>query len=739
MKRPVPELAWRLLPGSIAAIVLGGLLPAGWLNPLEHLVYNTLFQIRGQRAWSDKVVLIAIDDRSIQALGRYPWPRREFTQLMQRLNQAEPSVVAFDVLFSESSPDDPALARQFEQHGQVILAQAIDTQGLPLMPVNPLKTAAVDVGHIQKKIDQDGMTRAIQLQQQDSDSLSLQAVKAYGLSHPIPTGTAQRQGALWLNWVGPARSLPHYSLVDVLRDQVPPAALRDKIVLIGITATGFDTLATPFDQDPPATGVLSHATAIHNLLQNNSLRPIAPGWLPGWLVWMLPLLMPGLGLGLSYLRTVRQMLVSGGLVLGLLVVQIGLFSVNIWLPIVAPVILVVATATLVALTERLRMSYFLQSQVQYLWQTYPGIQADRAVLPSSSQFLAQPASIQTLTQLTELAQHLGRSQATQAAIASSLSIGILAADEAGKIWFANPSAQKWLEVESGQNLPNWLNQADQEVLKNDRWFWLKFESLELPDSQHLLLLVEDITSRKQLEENLTKQIAEIQWVAQLKDDFISTVSHEMRSPLTNMILSIELMRLVKAPQEQERYLNQLERECLRERDFVNDLLNLRVDRLPDQAMIQQPIALQTWLPELISPFQVRATTRQQTIRCDCPAMIPVIFTEVVSLERILKELMTNACKYTPPNGDILLHVKAVEPNMIAIVVQNFGVEIPAVELPLIFDKFYRIPQSDPWKQGGTGLGLAIVQRLTARIGGTIGVTSESGYTQFTVQLPISPS
>jgi CHASE2 domain-containing sensor protein/signal transduction histidine kinase len=733
MKRPVPELAWRLLPGGIAAIVLGGLLPTGWLNPLEHLVYNTLFKIRGQRAWSGKVVLIAIDDRSIQELGRYPWPRRKFTQLMQQLNQAEPSVVAFDVLFSESSPDDPALARQFEQHGQVILAQAIDIQNLPLMPINILKTAAVDIGHILREIDPDGITRSVQLQQRDADSLSLQTVKAYGLSHPIPAGTAQRQGDLWLNWVGSARSLPQYSLVDVLRNQVPATALKDKIVLIGITATGFDTLATPFDQNPPATGVFLHATAMHNLLQNNSLSPIVPGWL----AWVLPLLMPGLGLGLSYLRTMRQMLVSGGLVLGLLAGQIGLFGLNIWLPIVAPVMLIVGTATLVALTERLRMSYFLQSQVQCLWQTYPGIQIDSAVAVIQSS--SQPASIKTLTQLTELAQHLGRSQATQTAIASSLSIGILAADANEKIWFANPIAQKWLEVESGQNLPSWLNGGDREVLKDDRWFWLKFESLQLPDSQHLLLLVEDITGRKQLEENLTKQIAEIQWVAQLKDDFISTVSHEMRSPMTNMILSIELMRLVKDPQEQAQYLNQLERECLRQKDFVNDLLNLQIDRLPEQGLIQQAIELQTWLPELIYPFQARATTRQQTIRCDCSAMIPAIFTEVVSLERILKELMTNACKYTPPNGDILLHVNMLKSGIVAIGVQNFGVEIPPAELPRIFDKFYRIPQSDPWKQGGTGLGLAIVQRLVARIGGTIGVVSESGYTQFTIQLPISPN
>jgi signal transduction histidine kinase len=65
-------------------------------------------------------------------------------------------------------------------------------------------------------------------------------------------------------------------------------------------------------------------------------------------------------------------------------------------------------------------------------------------------------------------------------------------------------------------------------------------------------------------------------------------------------------------------------------------------------------------------------------------------------------------------------------------------DIPAHELPRIFDKFYRIPNADPWKQGGTGLGLALVKRLVEQLQGNIDVTSTNGITTFTVYLPLNP-
>jgi len=74
---------------------------------------------------------------------------------------------------------------------------------------------------------------------------------------------------------------------------------------------------------------------------------------------------------------------------------------------------------------------------------------------------------------------------------------------------------------------------------------------------------------------------------------------------------------------------------------------------------------------------------------------------------------------------------------IQISVTNSGVEIPASELPHVFEKFYRVPSADPWKQGGTGLGLSLAKKRTEYLGGRIWVESASGRTCFTVELPIS--
>lgn len=110
--------------------------------------------------------------------------------------------------------------------------------------------------------------------------------------------------------------------------------------------------------------------------------------------------------------------------------------------------------------------------------------------------------------------------------------------------------------------------------------------------------------------------------------------------------------------------------------------------------------------------------------------------DLPSLSRILTELIHNACKYTPPNETITVTACA-EAGLLYLSVSNSGVEIPDEERPRIFDKFYRIPNSDRWKYGGTGLGLALVKGLTEHLGGSIEVTSTNNLTCFTVRLPIA--
>jgi PAS domain S-box-containing protein len=246
------------------------------------------------------------------------------------------------------------------------------------------------------------------------------------------------------------------------------------------------------------------------------------------------------------------------------------------------------------------------------------------------------------------------------------------------------------------------------------------------------------------------QVRELERVNTLKDDFLSTVSHELRTPVTSMRVALQLLgvtlnqemdldnELAKPETEQSRiarYYRILKEECEREISLINDLLDLQRLDVGNHPITPQPIKLTEWLPALANGFQARAKSREQSLTIQVPADIPILISDLSSVERVLAELLNNACKYTPPGGAILLEVLETRKNGFRFDITNTGIEIPAEELPRIFDKFYRVPSADPWKQGGTGLGLALVQKLIMHIEGQVSVTSGNGHTCFTVELP----
>lgn len=802
----IGELGWRLLPGGLVSLAFAILLNVGVLQPLEQIAYTAVFRVRGERSWDSRLVVVAIDDRSIKRLGRFPWTRQRYVQLLDVLTEANPSVIAFNLIWSEPSPDDSALAEAMTRSGRVVVAQGVDNTGLPLLPVPNLEAEAIATGHILKQQDTDGLTRKIELYAQSEPALGFSVIRAYALvqaSVPLP----KLNQPLWLNWVGRSQNLPRYSFVDVIEGKVPPQALENKIVLVGVTAAGIDPLPTPFDRNPPASGIYLQATVIHNLLQQNSLHPLT---LVGYLLILL-VAGPGLSLLLSYQREERQVVIWISLCLGWCVLVASLFQASYWLPTALPLCLMTTTAGATFVSARLRMSTLLRQQVQQLWQLY---RQDLVVHPPdpelSAHKLQQPtSSVQSATQLAALAEQLGRSQATQAAIARSLSIGLVAADWDGRVWFCNPVASDWLPIQVGEDLmpclvPLWLTNEEwqtdiqtlrwqgavppHELQQGDRWYALKLEPLIYYPHQAsadtndapldgLLIVLEDITTQKQAEATLEKQVEELQRVAQLKDDFLSTVSHELRSPMANMKMAIELLKIAKTSETTKRYLAILQNECAREIELIDDLLDLQRLEVGAQGYSLSEIELPTWLPPILAPFYERAEKQQQTLEVHLSPQLPLLVSDQASLERVVVELLNNACKYTPPGERIQLVVKALttpaemgqerdgqgyfsppiaipislslhsshsaQPAqalpLLQFSITNTGTDIPAEELPRIFEKFYRVPKADPWKRGGTGLGLALVKKLVESLGGIIQVSSSSGQTCFTVHLPLRNS
>ncbi|WP_353123089.1 CBS domain-containing protein [Planktothrix agardhii] len=284
---------------------------------------------------------------------------------------------------------------------------------------------------------------------------------------------------------------------------------------------------------------------------------------------------------------------------------------------------------------------------------------------------------------------------------------------------------------------------------------LQTEKLELLKSRNAEL-------EKQVEER-TSKVEELQQLNILKDDFLSTVSHELRTPLANMKMAIYMLKIAPNSERSPKYLEILESECMRETNLINDLLDLQ--RLESSAapITIDSLDLLEWLPNIINPFYSRTQERNQVLNVQYYPYLQSIRTNSNSLERIVVELLNNACKYTPNGGEIFLGIhyhslsnwlelipttnnkrKTKKQNIslpspsisdpLQIVIRN-PAEIPEQELPRIFEKFYRIPNADPWKQGGTGLGLALVQKLVAQLNGTIQVESNQNLTTFTIEFP----
>jgi PAS domain S-box-containing protein len=292
-----------------------------------------------------------------------------------------------------------------------------------------------------------------------------------------------------------------------------------------------------------------------------------------------------------------------------------------------------------------------------------------------------------------------------------------------------------------------------------------------------VMVFQDDTQRRLIEErNLaaerTRQIeiqmAELKRLNQLKADFLTTTSHEMRTPLSNIKMAIHMLENVLKQQGVLKsetlsasgtianYLNILREQCERELNLVDDLINMRIIDADAYPLELTSMRLQDWLPEIVQSFQELAQTQQQTLKFSISPDLPSLVSDLHILNRVVLELLNNACKYTPANEQITLNAQLINSIMdenksagsyLQIVVSNSGIEISTKELSLIFEPFYRVAKSNygqnkgnPWQNEGAGMGLAIVKKLVEYLQGKIQAISSQGWTIFTVEIPlVNPS
>ncbi|WP_264325877.1 hybrid sensor histidine kinase/response regulator [Romeriopsis navalis] len=262
-----------------------------------------------------------------------------------------------------------------------------------------------------------------------------------------------------------------------------------------------------------------------------------------------------------------------------------------------------------------------------------------------------------------------------------------------------------------------------------------------------------ISRQSELAAIMQAQKVDLEILNYLKEDFISSVSHSLKVPLENMqqaigaiekllqqfqpIPTVPISRPHELAQTQAKLHNQLnilQKEWQREYDFVKMLLEMNTSARVMEPRHFHQIILQPYFSELLEQFSPQAIRFEQTLSYEIRSEYLIAYSHRSTLTQILKELLNNAIKYTPPQQTIQLSAQNID-DQLELHVTNTGITIPAASLSQIFQPFYRVPRSNPWDYCGTGLGLAFVQKLVMQLGGHIQVESSQKVTRFVVKLP----
>ena len=239
--------------------------------------------------------------------------------------------------------------------------------------------------------------------------------------------------------------------------------------------------------------------------------------------------------------------------------------------------------------------------------------------------------------------------------------------------------------------------------------------------------------------HIAHDITEQKKMDRLKDEMISSVSHEMRTPLTAMLGFVEfLLEHEVSPEQQRDYLQTVHRETERLNELISNFLDLQRLQADLETYHLEPLSVCPLLQEAAHLFAVASA--KHTLVVECPAKLPPVRGDQRRLGQVLKNLINNAIRYSPDGGKITLGARADE-EKVTIWVKDEGMGIPKEDLERIFARFYRVEDGRRRIPGGIGLGLALVQGMVRAHGGKVWVQSEPGRGStfyFTVPLAETP-
>ena len=321
-----------------------------------------------------------------------------------------------------------------------------------------------------------------------------------------------------------------------------------------------------------------------------------------------------------------------------------------------------------------------------------------------------------------------------AAVLDQMTDGVLIADAAGIVQFANPAARRLFNSAdaAGHTVTEVVryHQLVEAWQRSRQTNQLQSESLEVPARRQFLQLI--VLPDKHASGSLlfVQDLTRVRRLETVRRDFISNISHELRTPLASLKALTETLQAGALSDEEAGpwFLERISIEVDALSQMAQELLDLsRIEsgQVKLDLADLQPILL---LQSAAERMRMQAERAELDLRVDCRDGLSAVRGDQTRLEQVLVNLIHNAVKFSRHHGSVVLSAEeahdAVGEGMVQFAIQDTGVGIPADEVGRIFERFYRVDKAR--KGSGTGLGLSIARHIVEAHGGNIWVESTEG-------------
>ena len=701
-----------------------------------------------QRPASPEVVVIAIDERSIEAIGRWPWRRAIHAQLVRHLSAQNPKAIGLDVLFSEEDldypTDDALLADAIADSGRVVLPVAQDPSGQSVGQLPALARAAAALGHVQLRVDADGGVRSFAphagLPGHTHLHLGLAmrcvAQPQDALCAPAPAQPADAPAVT--QHIGFASGNPAfttYSYIDVVRGAIPASAFRGKYVVVGSVATGLSTpVATPSQAAQHVPNVVMVAQILNGALQHTHATAASPT--ANRLFNALPLLLALVALALlgPSAALAACALLWGGTLL------VAALAPLWWQLVLAPA----AALLLVALAYPLWSWRRLNAAARFLEHEMRDLGRSGALAPLQSGAMGQDMLAQRIEAVEQASRQLRALHHFVSESLLQLPSPTLVCDPQGRILLANSAAHRYA-LSLGQTLQE---RQDVQLLlagaqENDTQRPL-FDPLALvgehasfqregTDRQgnHLLLVGRPFAAPPTTGWLLTLvDITRMRQAMAQRDQAMHFISHDIRAPIGAIVTLLEMDRsfgskaadsaspLVASDTEVR-----IERYARSALALADDFVHLA--RAQQQPPRQEAVELGLLLEQAVDDSWAAAQAKRIAIDWMPQEEEAVITGDPSQLRRVLVNLLSNAIKYSPTGSTV--HCSLEErPAHWVVVLRDEGDGISPAQQATLFQPFTRLAQHEASRIQGVGLGLAFVHTVMQRHGAVMELDSPPG-------------